>query len=44
MKVNTIWIKNMVMGFTIGQMGEGMKVTGLMGSNMEKGNICCLQG
>ena len=44
MKENTIWIKNMVMVFTTGQMGGNMKVIGLMGSNMEKESICYLTG
>ena len=39
MRVNTIWIKNMAMEFTSGQMEEGMKDTGKMESNMEKENI-----
>ena len=44
MKENTIWIKNMVMVFTTGQMGGNMKVIGLTGSNMEKESICYLTG
>lgn len=42
-KENTIWIKSMVMVYTIGPMGESMKGTGQMESNMEKGSTCCQQ-
>jgi len=42
MMESILWIKNMAMESTIGQMEEDMKVFGQTESNMEKENIFCL--